>query len=52
MPLPLPIAIMPTLLLGAIAKALGELVGYTHFGTHEASERRMTEYEMHKVKYT
>jgi len=50
--LDLPIAIMPTLLLGAIAKALGELVGYTHFGTHEASERRMTEYEMHKVKYS
>ena len=48
----LPIAIMPTLLLGAIAKALGELVGYTHFGTDEASERRMTEYELHKVKYT
>lgn len=47
----LPIAIMPTLLLGAIAKALGELVGYTHFGTDEASERRMTEYELHKVKY-
>jgi len=50
--LDLPIAIMPTLLLGAIAKALGELVGYTHFGTDEASERRMTEYELHKVKYT
>ena len=48
----LPVAIMPTLLLGAIAKALGELVGYTHFGTDEASERRMTEYELHKVKYT
>ena len=50
--LDLPMAIMPTLLLGAIAKALGELVGYTHFGTDEASERRMTEYELHKVKYT
>ncbi len=50
--LDLPIAIMPTLLLGAIAKALGEWVGYTHFGTDEASERRMTEYEIHKVKYT
>jgi len=45
-------AIMPTLLLGAIAKALGELVGYTHFGTDKASERRMTEYELHKVKYS
>lgn len=50
--LDLPVAIMPTLLLGAIAKALGELVGYTHFGTDKASERRMTEYELHKVKYT
>ena len=48
----LPIAILPTMLLGALAKALGELVGYTHFGTDEASERRMTEYELHKVNYT
>lgn len=50
--LDLSVSIMPALLLGAIAKALGELVGYTHFGTDESSERRMTEYELHKVKYT
>lgn len=47
----LPTAILPAMLLGAVTKALGELVGYTHFGSDEASERRMTEYELHKVNY-
>lgn len=48
----LSMGILPIMLVATVAKAIGELVGYTHFGTDKASELRMTEYELHKAKYT
>jgi len=48
----LPVAILPVMLFAAAVQALGELAGYAHLGNHVANERRMTEYELHKVSYT
>jgi hypothetical protein len=47
----LPVAILPAMFCAAAIQALGEFAGYAHFGNHVASERRMTEYELHKVSY-
>lgn len=47
----LPIAVLPVMLLGAMAHGLGETIGYTHLGTGSGAEARMTEYEIHKVRY-
>lgn len=44
-------AILPAMLLGTIARALGETIGYLRLGRLETSERRMTEYELHKQRY-
>jgi len=48
----LSIAILPIIFLAACVQALGELFGYAHVGDRAGSERRMTEYELHKVRYT
>ena len=45
-------AILPAMLLGSMTQAIGELAGYSHLGGFASSERRMTEYELHKVCYT
>jgi len=45
-------SILPLMLLGTITQAIGELLGYAHLGDIGSSERRMTEYEIHKVSYT
>lgn len=47
----LPFAILPVMLAGSMARAAGEAVGYARLGTTESSERRMTEYELHKQAY-
>lgn len=47
----LPRAILPTMLLGTITRALGEARGYLRLGQLKESERRMTEYELHKQRY-
>ncbi len=44
-------AILPTMLLGTTTRALGEALGYLRLGRLAASERRMTEYELHKQRY-
>jgi Glycosyl transferase family 2 len=46
----LPVAAYPALLLGVVVGAIGELVGYVG-GRVEWAERRMTEYELHKLRY-
>ena len=45
-----PLAVYPTLLLGAVIGAIGELVGYLG-GPVAWAERRMTEYEIHRLRY-
>lgn len=45
-------SILPLMLLGTITQAAGEGLGYTRWGGMESSEKRMTEYELHKVSYT
>jgi hypothetical protein len=45
-----PRGVYPALLVGAVARAIGELVGYLG-GSSTWAERRMTEYEVHKLRY-
>jgi hypothetical protein len=45
-----PIAVYPALLLGAVVSAIGELVGYLG-GPVAWAEQRMTEYEIHRLRY-
>ena len=45
-----PLAVYPALVLGAVVSAAGELVGYLG-GPVEWAERRMTEYELHRLRY-
>jgi hypothetical protein len=45
-----PAAAYPALVLGAVVAAIGELVGYVG-GPVDWAERRMTEYELHKLRY-
>jgi hypothetical protein len=45
-----PLAVYPALLLGALVSAIGELVGYLG-GPVARAERRMTEYEIHRLRY-
>jgi hypothetical protein len=45
-----PIAVYPALLLGAVVSAIGELVEYLG-GPVAWAERRMTEYEIHRLRY-
>jgi hypothetical protein len=47
----LPLAMLPAMLLGAVAHGLGELIGYARLGSVEDAEARMTEYEIHKAQY-
>lgn len=47
----LPWAVLPIMLLGTFARALGEAPGYLRLGRLGESERRMTEYELHKQRY-
>jgi hypothetical protein len=47
----LSLAILPTMFIGTVCKAVGEAMGYLGLGKLEASERRMTEYELHKHAY-
>jgi hypothetical protein len=47
----LPLTVLPTMLAGTVLKAVGEALGYLRLGRLEASERRMTEYELHKQSY-
>lgn len=44
--------ILPLMLLGTFTQAIGELLGYARLGDFASSERRMTEYEIHKASYT
>jgi hypothetical protein len=44
-------SVYPAMLLGAVVSAFGELVGYLGGGT-EWADRRMTEYEIHRRRYT
>lgn len=46
----LPTAVFPALLLSAVVSAVGELVGYLG-GPVAWGERRMTEYEIHRLRY-
>ena len=46
----LPLAVYPALLLGAVLSAIGELVAYVG-GPVAWAERRMTEYELHRLRY-
>ena len=48
---PLPGGTFPALLAGALLSALGEAVGYV-VGVGSKTVPRMTEYELHKVRYT
>jgi hypothetical protein len=45
-----PVSVYPTLLLGAVLSAIGELVGYLG-GPVAWAERRMTEYELHRLRF-
>jgi hypothetical protein len=45
-----PFGVFPAMLVGALAKALGEMVGYAS-GFRAGAEPRMTEYELHKLSY-
>lgn len=45
-----PLTVYPALLLGAVLSAAGELVGYLG-GSVTSAERRMTEYELHRLRY-
>jgi hypothetical protein len=47
----LPSGTIPALLLGAIVRTAGEIVGYAR-GAGTSAERRMDEFELHKVRYT
>lgn len=47
----LPLSVLPTMFAGTVAKAAGEALGYLRLGRLEASESRMTEYELHKQRY-
>jgi len=50
LPRRLPAATFPLLLVGAIAKVVGEVIGY--LGVRLPSlERRLTDIEIHKVRY-
>ncbi len=46
----LPAATMPIVALGAMAKVLGEVIGYLGFKP-VAAEKRLTEIELHKARY-
>ena len=46
----IPLAVYPALLLGAVIGAAGELVGYLG-GPVTWADRRMTEYEIHRLRY-
>ena len=48
----LSLRILPIMLAGTIVQSLGEMIGYSHLISDAPSERRMTEYEIHKAKYT
>ena len=47
----LPPGTLPALFAGAVVSTIGEVVGYA-WGAFRGSERRMTEYELHKASYT
>ncbi len=47
----LPLATVPLLVAGAIARTVGEVVGYAR-GPGGRSQDRMDEYELHKLKFT
>ena len=47
----LPVATAPLLVLGAIARTMGEVVGYAR-GPGTRSQDRMDEYELHKLRFT
>jgi hypothetical protein len=46
----LPFGTIPTMIMGAVISSFGEMVGYALGGAWNA-QRRMTPYEMHKVRY-
>ncbi|MFI5398409.1 MAG: hypothetical protein ACHQ9S_22985 [Candidatus Binatia bacterium] len=46
----LPAGTVPAMILGAVVKAAGEMVGYAR-GAGASDEARMTDYELHKVAY-
>jgi hypothetical protein len=46
----LPAGTLPAVLLGGVISMLGEMVGYV-FGTGREAERKMMEFELHKVRY-
>jgi hypothetical protein len=43
--------VLPAMLAGTVVQGFGEMLGYTHLGSGLRSERRMTEYEINKVRY-
>jgi hypothetical protein len=45
-----PLGAFPALLVGALVKAAGEMIGYAR-GAAPAANRRLTEYELHKTSY-
>ena len=47
----LPLATAPLLVVGAIARTMGEVAGYAR-GPGEGSQDRMDEYELHKLRFT
>jgi hypothetical protein len=47
----LPILVLPTLVLGALVRTMGEVVGYM-VGAPSGAQPRMDEYELHKLDFT
>lgn len=47
----LSLATLPAMFLGSVAHGFGELMGYARIGSIERAEERMTEYEIHKMRY-
>ena len=45
-----PLGAFPAILVGALVKAAGEMVGYAR-GAAPAADRRMMEYELHKASH-
>lgn len=43
--------VLPAMFVGALVQAAGEALGYSHLGSTERPENRMTDYEIHKARY-
>lgn len=48
----LPATVLLIMAIGVVVRAAGEALGYTHLVSGKSFERRMTEYELHKPRYT